>query len=47
MSINTSFLQTKFNLEVNGINEKILNIHWSPILHKDPTKTRFIITACK
>ena len=44
VSDNTSFLKNRFNPEVNGINKK-LNIYWTPKLHENPTKVRFLIAA--
>ena len=44
-SHNPSFLQKKFNFEVNEINKILPNIYWSPKLHDNPTKTGFIIAA--
>ena len=44
---NTFFLKNRFNLKVTELNEKLCNTCWTPKLHKDPTKIRFIITAPK
>ena len=44
VSDNTSLLKNKFNFEVNEINKKIPN-YWNPKLHKNSTKSRFIIAA--
>ena len=44
---NTSFLKQKFKLEVDKTNQKLPNIYWTPKLHKNPSKSRFIIAAPK
>ena len=46
ISDHTTFLK-KENLEVNEENKKILNICWTPKLHKHSPKARFIITKPK
>ena len=40
VSDNTSFLESKFNLEFNEINKKLPNICWTSKLHKCPNKAR-------
>ena len=47
VSDNISFLKIAFNLDVNEINNKLRNIYWTPKLHKNSTKARFIIAALK
>ena len=45
VSNNTSILKHKFDREVIAINKKLLNIYWTTKLHKNLTKTRFIIAT--
>ena len=45
VSNNASILKYKFDREVIAVNKKLLNIYWTTKLHKNPTKTRFIIAA--
>ena len=43
----TSFLKEKYNLEVTSINKKPPNIYWTPKLHKNSTKAKFITFPTK
>ena len=43
----TSFLKEKYNLEVTSINKKPPNIYWTPKLHKNSTKAKFITSPTK
>lgn len=43
--VRTTFLRSKFNLEVNEENNKLPNIYWAPKLHKHVSKARFVIAA--
>ena len=47
VSANKTFLKNKFNLEVSECNHRLPNIYWTPKLHKNPSKARFIIAAPK